>query len=96
MRARWSPEADRSEIFEFIAADNPAAAEKPNALFDRAVDRIKRFPFSAREGEVPGTRELIPHPSHRLVYAVEDEEILIVALFHAARQWPPVDDEGDR
>jgi toxin ParE1/3/4 len=65
--------------------------------FDAATDRLSKFPFSAREGVVPSTRELIVHPSYRLVYQVTDNEIIIHALVHTARQWPPEPDgvEGE-
>ena len=94
MKVRWSPEAeqDRWEITDYIAADNPAAAEKISRLFDRALDRIGRFPLSAREGLVPNSRELIPHPSYRIVYEIRGDTIWVAALFHTARQWPPVED----
>jgi len=78
---------------DYIAADNPAAAEKMSRLFDRALDRIARFPFSARQGLTPKSRELIPHPSYRLVYEIRDDTIWVAALFNTARQWPPVEDD---
>jgi len=78
---------------DYIAADNPAAAEKISGLFDRALDRIARFPLSAREGLVLNSRELIPHPSYRIVYEIRGEIIWVAALFHTSRQWPPVEDE---
>lgn len=95
MRIKWSPEAeaDRLEIFEYIAAYDSAAAERLNATFDRAVDRIRRFPFSARQGKLPGSRELIPHPSYRIVYEIRGDIIWLAAIFHTSRQWPPVDNE---
>lgn len=94
MKIVWSPEAenDRWEIFEYIAADNLAAAEKMNALFDKAMDRIAAFPLSAREGLLPHSREAIPHPSYRLVYEIRGETIWVASVFHTSRQWPPVGD----
>jgi len=78
---------------DYIAADNPAAAEKISSLFDRYLDRVARFPLSAREGLVPNSRELIPHPSYRIVYEIRGDTIWVAALFHTSRQWPPVGDE---
>lgn len=94
MKVKWSPEAetDRSEIFDYIAQENPNAAEKINSLLDKAVDRLRRFPLLARQGKLPGTRELIPHPSWRLVYEIRGDTIWISSIFHTARQWPPVDE----
>ena len=95
MNVKWSPEAeaDRLDIFEYISARDPAAAEKLNATFDRAVNRIRRFPLSAREGKLVGSRELIPHPSYRIVYEIRGDVLWISAIFHTSRQWPPVRDE---
>ncbi|WP_274626243.1 type II toxin-antitoxin system RelE/ParE family toxin [Arvimicrobium flavum] len=92
MRIRWTPEAeaDRLEIFEYVAAHDPAAADRLNATFDRAIDRIRRFPLSAREGKLIGSRELIPHPSYRIVYEIRSDTIWIAAIFHTARRWPPI------
>lgn len=97
MKVKWSPEAeaDRLEIFEYIATENPVAAEKMNGLFNKAAERIGRFPLSAREGKLPGTRELIPHPNYRIVYEIRTDTIWISAIFHTARQWPPVLGEED-
>lgn len=96
MKVNWTPEAeqDRLDIIEYVASENFAAAEKLNLLFDRAVDRIAAFPYAAREGNIPDTRELIPHPSYRLVYETRTDTIWITALFHTSRQWPPVEPEG--
>ncbi|MFJ2411060.1 type II toxin-antitoxin system RelE/ParE family toxin [Pseudomonas sp. NPDC087814] len=40
-------------------------------------------------GRITGTREVIPHPSYRLVYQLEPDVVRVVALVHTARQWPP-------
>jgi toxin ParE1/3/4 len=97
LRVRWSEEADRDreEIVAYIWADNPPAARRMNALFGAAANRLADFPRLGREGAIPGTREFIPHPSYRLVYEIMDGEIVIQALVHTARQWPPVDDDGE-
>lgn len=42
-----------------------------------------------RPGQIPGTRELIPHESYRLVYEVQAGTVWILALVHTARLWPP-------
>lgn len=90
MRVRWSKDAeqDRDEIFEFIEADNPIAAAKMDLLFKEAAERAAKFPQMARPGQLHGTRELIPHPSYRLI----DDAIYVHAILHTARQWPPVED----
>lgn len=97
MKVRWSVEADqdRDEIVGYIWTDNPSAARRMDALFDAAVERLAGFPWLGREGAIPGTREFIPHPSYRLVYEVKDNEIVVHALVHTARWWPPEPDQDE-
>ena len=49
-----------------------------------------------RGGKIAGTREVIPHPSYRLVYEVNDQAVWILALVHTARLWPPRRSEHKR
>ena len=81
-------EQDRLDIREFISNDNPQAALRMDILFSEAVTRLAEHPRMGRRGEVPGTRELIPHESYKIVYEVEEETIFILAVVHTARQWP--------
>ncbi len=91
MRAVWtlSAEQDRSDIFEFIARDNPLAAIDMDEMFAAAVGRLAEHPQIGRAGIIPGTRELILHQSYRLIYEVQGTTIWILALVHTARLWPP-------
>ena len=92
MKVFWTPEAeqDRYEVLNYIAADNPLAAVRMDELFGESAAKLADFPLLGRAGTIPGTRELIPHESYRLVYEVETETVWILALVHTARQWPPV------
>ncbi|RWM05822.1 MAG: type II toxin-antitoxin system RelE/ParE family toxin [Mesorhizobium sp.] len=91
MRVVWTPEAeqDRADIWDYIAADNAAAAARMDQLFSDAAAKLADFPRLGRIGKIPGTRELIPHESYRLVYEVEGEKLWVLALVHTARRWPP-------
>ncbi len=96
MRVRWSDEADqdRNGIVGYIWLDSPSAARRMDALFDDATSRLSKFPKLGKNGAVAGTRELLPHPSYRLIYQIRDEEIVILALVHTAREWPPAGDDA--
>lgn len=93
MKVVWAPEAeqDRIDIWDHIASDNPLAAVQMDQLFSEATARLSAFPLSGPVGIVPGTRELVPHESYRLVYEMnEDQDTLwVLALVHTPRQWPP-------
>lgn len=91
MKVRWTAAArqDRDEIVEYIAIENPLAALKMDELFSEAAGRLKTFPKLGRTGQIPGTRELYPHGSYRLVYEIEGDTVWVLTLVHTARQWPP-------
>lgn len=82
-------ERDRADIIDYISRDNPLAAIRMDELFAEAAGRLDGNPHLGRAGLIPGTRELIPHESYRLVYEVRDNTVWILALVHTARMWPP-------
>ena len=88
----WTPEAeqDRLDIWEHIAANNPTAAARIDILFSHAAARLAEHPELGKMGTIPDTRELIPHESYRLIYAIDYETVWVLALVHTARQWPPL------
>ncbi|WP_152226420.1 type II toxin-antitoxin system RelE/ParE family toxin [Pseudomonas sp. SCB32] len=95
MRVRWSTESeqDRLDIWQYIAADNPEAAAQMDTLFSATVSKLKEFPEMGKPGRIPGTRELIPHESYRLIYQIEADALWIMALVHTMRLWPPARSE---
>lgn len=92
MKVVWTPEAqqDREQIWDFIVLDNPQAAIRMDELFSNAVAKLADFPQLGQPGKIPGTRELNPHESYRIVYEIQQETVWNLALIHTARQWPPV------
>lgn len=58
-------------------------------LFSDAAARLAVYSQLGRHGKVPGTRELIPHPSYRFIYEIKGQTISVLALIHTSRQWPP-------
>ena len=91
MRVFWasSAEQDRADILDFICQDNPPAAVKMDELFAAAASSLAEHPLLGRTGQIPGTRELIPHESYRMVYEVQRDALWILALVHTGRMWPP-------
>ena len=90
MRVFWATaaEQDRADIIDYIGQDNPLAAIRMDELFAKAAARLAEHPLLGRTGKIPGTRELIPHESYRLVYEVDGDTVWILALVHTARLWP--------
>lgn len=74
MKVRWVAEAkqDRADIVDYIAVENPRAALKMDELFGEAANKLAEFPKLGQKGKIPGTRELIPHESYRLIYEVDE------------------------
>lgn len=95
MIVQWTRQAinDRASIFDYLLSHNPSAAMSMDACFEQAAGHLKRFPRSGKIGLVSGTRELLPHPSYRLVYEVAGDRLTILTVIHTARQWPPSETE---
>ena len=87
----WSTPATQqlAAAHEYIAAEDEAAASRiTNHIWD-SVDILARHPFAGRKGRVPDTRELVISGTPFLVaYRVEKNEVRILAVLHAAREWP--------
>ena len=60
-----------------------------DGLFEAAVGRLAEHALIGRPGHCPGTRELIPHESCRLVYGVQADTVWVLALVHTARLYLP-------
>ena len=91
MIVRFSPsaQADIQSIYDYIAHENPAIAARVVGAIEMATQRLAQFPLSGRMGAVEKTRELvIPRLPYIAVYIVGDEEVQIIAVFHAAQDVP--------
>jgi toxin ParE1/3/4 len=92
MKILWSPLAvDRvSEIAEYIAQDNPVAAETwTNAVFKK-VEQLKAFPESGRvlpETDNKTIRELI-YGNYRVIYRLEERRISALTVRHGKQILP--------
>ena len=91
MKLRWTlpAVAHLQEVFEYIAADNPAAATRTVERIRNAIRQTARMPYAGRIGRVAGTREIVvPGTSYLVAYRVLDDGIHVLAVLHGARNWP--------
>lgn len=89
MKLVWTrpASADRREIREYIAQDNPAAALALDELFSEKASHLIDHPGLGRPGRVAGTRELVVHRNYVLIYDTIGDRVRILRVLHAARQW---------
>ncbi len=91
MKLRWTVPAlrDLEEIGDFIARDNPAAADRVVTRILDQAEGLTIHPHVGRPGRVPGTRELVIADTPYLVpYRVRGDDVQILAVLHGARRWP--------
>jgi addiction module RelE/StbE family toxin len=91
MKLRWTRLAlqDLRHLHEYIAEDNPSAANRMVTRIQDATQRLKNHPRMGRPGRVQGTHELVIAGSpYIVVYILGDSEIQIVAVIHSAMRWP--------
>jgi toxin ParE1/3/4 len=82
--------ADLDSAREFIALDQPQAAESMAVRIRTAIDELRQFPERGRPGRVAGTRELvIPQTPFVIPYRIAGHEIHVLAILHGRRAWPP-------
>ncbi len=91
MRVHYRLEAleDLHGQLSYISEDNPHAAEQVGATIRRTIDRLSVFPYSGREGVVPGTYELvIPQLPYIVVYRIQPSFVEIISIFHTSTSTP--------
>ncbi|MEW6166491.1 MAG: type II toxin-antitoxin system RelE/ParE family toxin [Pseudomonadota bacterium] len=91
MRLEWSALAiaDREEVFDYIAAENPAAAVKLDERISERVQDLVQFPASGRMGRVAGTRELvIAGTPYIAAYRIVGNVVRVLRVLHGAQMWP--------
>lgn len=77
---------DLESIVDYIALDNPVAAEGVYRGIVAAAQKLPQFPAIGRPGRHPETRELsVSGLPYLIVYEVGAETVTILAVFHTAR-----------
>lgn len=91
MEIRWLRAALRNleDQVDYIAAENPAAAERASARLHSLVENLADHPEMGRVGRVDGTRELVVSGTPWVVIYRLTEAIEILRVLHAAQSWPP-------
>lgn len=91
MRVRWLRPAlaEVDAEADFIARDDPAAADRVTDRIKCSVEELAEHPAMGRAGRVPGTRELVISGTPCIVpYRVRGGAVEVLRVFHAARRWP--------
>jgi len=89
MRLDWAEPAvlDLESIRDYIAKDAEYYAGEFVEKIIEAIEKLKSFPMIGRivpESEGEDIRELLFH-NYRIIYRVETERILIIAVVHGSR-----------
>lgn len=81
--------AEIDAIFAFVAAHDPAIAERLTIEIEVRAGKLAEHPQMGRPGRVPGTREfVVTGTPYILPYRVRDGRVEILAALHASREWP--------
>ena len=86
---------DLADIFDYIALDNPAAAERLVMELLEQFDRTGDFPnIGRRADEIATGHRVLVHGRYLLIYAIYDSEQIVelVRVVHGARDWPSLFD----
>ncbi|HLK04636.1 MAG TPA: type II toxin-antitoxin system RelE/ParE family toxin [Candidatus Acidoferrum sp.] len=78
---------DLGEIWEYIAADNPGAADRVLTEIHEAILSLVRFPHAGYSRSELTSRPLRFHPirDFLIVYAPDEKPILVLAILHGRR-----------
>jgi toxin ParE1/3/4 len=91
MRVRWTTPARNQFVsaYEYISEENRAAAARTADQIWESTQLLAGHPMAGRKGRVAGTRELVISGTPFLVaYRIEKNEVRILAVLHASREWP--------
>jgi toxin ParE1/3/4 len=91
MKIRWLDLAvdDLEQIADYIAQDNPNAANRMVGRLWASVKILASHPETGRPGRVYGTRELVVRQTPFIIpYRIANSEIQILRVLHGARKWP--------
>ena len=89
---KWTEQATQQldQAHDYITlSNNKAVAARITMQIVSAVQQLAAFPMSGRAGRVVGIRELaISNTPFIAAYAIDKADIIILAIYHGAQQWP--------
>lgn len=89
MIIKWLEDAitDLQALQQYIAADNPTAANGVAKRIISAINLLAEQPSIGRHGRVPNTRELVVSGTPYIIpYRVKNNAIEILRVFHSSMQ----------
>ncbi len=93
MNVNFTPQArdDLTAIRDWIAEDDPRAAERVIARIVQTTMMFGQFPMLGRIGSVKGTREFsVVGLPYLIVYRLASEtELDVLTVLHTRRRYPP-------
>jgi len=89
---KWTEQAiqqlDQARAYITLSNNNAVAARITMQIVT-SVQQLAAFPMSGKAGRVLGTRELvISNTPFIAAYAIDKADIIILAIYHGAQQWP--------
>lgn len=83
----WTKESERwlKDIFDYIAQDNPSAADSVVSGIYEKAQQLLQFPESGYkyDGSVRDVRILL-YGHYRIAYIASNDQIVVLGVFHGA------------
>jgi len=77
------------QIEEYIAAENPVAAQKVTNEILRIAQNLRESPMLGHTGRRAGTREIvIPRYPYFISYRLTSKKVIVLAVIHQSRKYP--------
>lgn len=90
LRYSLRADSDLIDIWTYIAADNPHAADRHVQKLSEAFEATKGFPDKGRPApELSENHRILTYGSYLLVYQIDCQNrvLTLVRVLHAARDW---------
>ena len=90
MQIRWHEDAinDLAALRQYIAQDNPQAAQRIAGKILERVKFLKEHPMLGKAGRIHVSRELVVIGTpYTVIYLPQPDVISILRVFHQAQQW---------